>query len=138
MIVEKEQRLSLAGGQTLVLTRVGHPVEPLQYEDLLQIVGPKGCPTVIIRVGESGVSVELAGGPVVLNVEGDLRIEAERLQLHARDGLTLSSGRDAALMVGESLTTTAKRQSVTATRGDVSILANDDVRMDGERIRMNC
>lgn len=138
MIVEKEQRLSLAGGQTLVLTRSGHPTGPLPAEDLLQIVGPQGRPTIVIRVGDHGTSVELAGGPVVLNVDGDLRIEADRLQLHARDRLSLSSAQNAEIAVGESLTTTAKRQSVTSTRGDVSILANDDVRLDGERIRMNC
>ena len=138
MIVEKEQRLSLAGGQTLVLTRSGHSIGPLPAEDLLQIIGPQGRPSVIIRVGEHGTSVELAGGPVVLSVDGDLRIEADRLQLHARDRLSLSSGHDAELVVEESLTTIAKRQSVTSTRGDVRILANDDVRLDGERIRMNC
>ena len=138
MILEKEQQLALAGGQTLVLTRSGPSTAPDQREDLLQIVGPQGHPTVVLRVGQAGVSVELAGGPVVLNVSGDLRIEAERLQLHARDRLSLSSGRDAELNIQESLSATAKRQSLTATRGDVRIAANDDVRMDGERIRMNC
>jgi hypothetical protein len=139
VIVEKEQRLSLSGGQTLLITR-GEPVENAveQAEDLLQIVGPKGRPMVTIRVSEQGVSVELASGPVMLNVEGDLRIEAERLQLHARDQLSLTSGRDAQIFVEETLSTTAKRQAVTATRGDVRLVANDDVRMDGERIRMNC
>jgi hypothetical protein len=138
MIIEKVERLSLAGGQTLVLTRKEHPALPLQTEDVLQILGPQGRPTVVIRVGQEGAQVELAGGPVVLRVDGDLRIEAERLQLHARDRLSLSSGRDAEVVVEESLATTAKRQSLTSTLGDVRIFANDDVRMDGERIRMNC
>lgn len=138
MIVEKEQCLSLAGGQTLVLSRSEHAAGLLRSEDVLKIVGPQGHPTLVIHVGDHGASVELAGGPIVLSVEGDLRIEADRLQLHARDQLSLSSGHDAELVVEESLTTTAKRQSITSTRGDVRILANDDVRMDGERIRMNC
>jgi hypothetical protein len=137
MIVEREQQLSLVGGQTLMLTRSAHPLESLS-EDLLEIIGPNGRPTVVIRVGADGASVELAGGPVVLKVDGDLRIEAERLQLHGSDRLSLSSGNDAELVVAESLTTIAKRQSVTSTRGDVRIQANDDVRLDGERIRMNC
>src|SRR5688572_27874874 len=107
MIIQKEERLSLAGGQTLVLTRAGNPAEPHRSEDLLQILGPQGRPTVVIRVGPEGACVELAGGPVVLQVDGDLKIEAERLQLHARDRLSLSSGRDAEVVVEESLTTTA-------------------------------
>jgi hypothetical protein len=71
MILEKEQRLSLAGGQTLVLTRSELRTGALPTEDVLQIVGPQGRPTLVIRVGDHGTSVELAGGPVVLNVDGD-------------------------------------------------------------------
>ena len=138
MIIEREQRLSLAGGQTLVLTRTEHPLEAFRRQDMLEVIGREGRPTLVIRVGPEGATVELAGGPVALKVDGDLRIEAERLQLHARDRLSLTSGGDAELAVAETLTTVAKRQSVTSTRGDFRILANDDVRMDGERIRMNC
>src|SRR5262245_34861904 len=138
MIIEKTERLALAGGQTLLVTRREQPALPLGAEDVLQILGPQGRPTLVIRVGPEGAQVELAGGPVALRVDGDLRIEAERLQLHARERLSLSSGRDAEVVVEESLSTTAKRQALTSTRGDVRILANDDVRLDGERIRMNC
>jgi hypothetical protein len=141
LIIQKEQRLSLSGGQTLLITRGSEVVDAMEQtprEDLLQIVGPKGRPMVTIRICEEGVSVELASGPVVLNVDGDLKIEAGRLQLHARDRLSLTSGGDAEIVVEETLSTTASRQTVTATRGDVHLVANDDVRLDGERVRMNC
>jgi hypothetical protein len=36
------------------------------------------------------------------------------------------------------MTSTARAHKVTAERGDVDVYANDDVKLDGERIRMNC
>lgn len=45
---------------------------------------------------------------------------------------------DLKLQVAGDLHSEARVQNVTATLGDVNVRANDDVKMIGERIRMNC
>ena len=45
--------------------------------------------------------------------------------------------RTSALRVPAALTS-ARAQAITARLGDVSVKANDDVRLNGERVRLNC
>ena len=54
------------------------------------------------------------------------------------NGVMVSSGGDAAIHVGRDLEISARAQSLRAELGDISLKANDDIRLDGERIRNNC
>ncbi|MGD0835583.1 MAG: hypothetical protein ABSB49_02945 [Polyangia bacterium] len=67
-----------------------------------------------------------------------MAIEAGQLRLHGRDGVSLSTEGYLKLQVAGDLHSEARVQNVTATLGDVNVRANDDVKMTGERIRMNC
>jgi len=75
---------------------------------------------------------------MALKVDGDLAIAARRLLLHGSEGVAISSDADAQIVAAQTLMTQGRRQDVTATHGDVRVYANDDVKIDGERIRMNC
>jgi len=58
--------------------------------------------------------LRLASG-LRMEIAGDLDIAAQNVRLLGRDDVCIEAG-----------------------RGDVSIRANDDIRLDGERIRNNC
>lgn len=116
-------QLEFIGGQRLLVERGAR-------EDLLTLLAPSG--EVVFRVSLT------PSGPV-LRFESGLRIEAsgalefvgKSLALSGEDGVSIRSGGDASIVATGDLVARAEL-------GDVSLRANDDVRLDGERIRMNC
>ncbi len=106
--------------------------------NVLTISNPEGGTELTVTMSPSG--------PVVSLLSGTLRLEAlETLTIAARD-IHLETARNFVEYVGGNKQTTvqgehateADSQTVKARRGDVFIYANDDVRLDGERIRNNC
>lgn len=110
----------------------------LQEEDRVRLLEADGTTCLTIRVGAGGTVIELGGGPVALNVEGDLAISSRRLHLHGREEVAISSDADIRVEAEENSSIRAKRQEIVSTRGNLKASANDDVLIDGERIRMNC
>ena len=74
----------------------------------------------------------------MIQASGLLAIEGEQVAIHGRDGVSITSGGDAQVLVKGDLNTEARIQNVTATRGNVNVKANDDVKLLAERIRLNC
>jgi hypothetical protein len=83
-------------------------------------------------------------GPV-LRFDRDLTIEASealdlvgrRVGIRGREGVAIESGADATIEVAGDLTSTARIQNLRARVGDVNVKANDDIRLNGERIKLN-
>lgn len=88
----------------------------------LVISGGDAAAGLEIALGADGAVLRL-GGALRLLLDGDLDISARNLRLHGRDGAALTAGNDV---------------TIEALRGDATLRANDDVRLDGERIRNNC
>jgi hypothetical protein len=136
-----DQIIELARNQTLVITRARTDSAPLAEQpgdDCLRLLNSQGATSLTIRLTPGGPVVEISGGSMALKVDGDLAISAGRLLLHGRESVAISSDADARIVAGQNLMTQGRRQEVTATHGDVRVYANDDVKIDGERIRMNC
>lgn len=121
----------LPGEQTLL-------IEESPSEALLQFVGKNGLISLTVVVTEAGPILQFSGGDVCIRTDHNLRLEAEELSLHGRKKLTLSSEGDMAVTIAEDLATTARQQHHRAELGNLSLYANDDVVLDGERIMMNC
>jgi hypothetical protein len=97
------------------LTIDGHilAIEPAPGGHVLRIVGPQGGQSIEIALTPQGPVLRLGSGAAV-EVTGDLRLAGRTLTLHGREGVQVTSG------------------------GDVRVKANDDLRLDGERVLMNC
>ena len=128
---ESRQVMDLVGRQRLILERAGG-------ENILRIMGRDGRVSVSIHVTAEGPVLKLEGADLTIRSTGDLAVEAERLTLHGRSGVVLSSGGDAAIRIERDLDVSARAQNIRAELGDIRLRANDDIRMDGERIRHNC
>src|SRR3569623_589378 len=118
--------------------RASWAVEPLHqsrieiwaYELVLQRTATGGSLRLVGRDGAQPIEVEgTPGGPVLrlrsglaISVVGDVGLTADRLALHARGSLGLTS--DGAVDIRSG--------------GDVAVQANDDVKLNGERIKLNC
>lgn len=125
------ETLPLVGRQELLLARG-------EQGDTLQIVSEGGQVALTVVVTEDGPVLRLEGTGLRLQVDGDLDIEAGRLRLHGDRGLEISSNQDINLNTPQDLTSSARIQNLTATRGNVNVKANDDVTLRGERVLVNC
>lgn len=123
--------LELAGHRRLEIERA-------PGVDVVRIRTSSGVPAVTLVIREGEIELRLETGSVALRAEGDLALEARSIRFHGREGVNLSSGGDVHVSAEGTLVQEAARQRIRAHRGDVDVRANDDVKIDGERIRMNC
>lgn len=129
--MEAINNLELIGGQRLQLER-------LPDANVLKVLGPGGAVKLTIYVTPSGPVLHIDGDGLEIRCSGALAIDAQHLILRGREGLELSTDGDAAVRCKRDLHVDARAQSFSAELGDVKICANDDVILNGERIRMNC
>lgn len=105
--------------------------------DVIRIVNPEGRVGITISVTRDGFTLNLEGAGLRLATTGTLGISAERLALHGEKGIDITTGGDATIRAAGDMHSEARVQNITATLGNVNVQANDDVRVDGERIRLN-
>lgn len=126
-----QQLIALVANQHLIIER------GIQT-DILNIVGSDGKLTLSIEITSKGSILKIEGASLAIQATGDLAIEADKVAVHGRTGLSLSTNGDVRIQASGNLYSTAKIQKITAELGDIDVKANDDVKIDGERIRMNC
>ena len=123
--------IELVGGQRLV-------VEHRSTGDIIRIVAGDGRMAMRIRVTPAGALLELEGVDLKIQTAGDLAIEADRLAFHGRSSVALTTGGDALLYAAGDMHSRARIQNIKADLGNVNVTANDDVSINGERVRVNC
>ena len=96
-----------------------------------------GTPRMTLTISASEILLDCVSGATRLRIAGALTVDADRVELSATHDMALRCGGDLTLAAGGRIDAVAERVSLEATRGDASITANDDVRIEGERIRMN-
>ena len=126
-----DEELTLSGGQRLLIQRNG-------VEELLHIVSAHGGITLTIQMTEDGPVLRFEGANIKLEATGELAVEADRLALCGRSGVSVTSRGDVNIQTPGDLHSAARRQNITATRGNVNLRANDDVKLNGERVMVNC
>ena len=125
------QRMDLAGAHQLEIVATGATHE-------LRIRDSHGGLGVAITVTEQAITLHVERANLAIRAERDLEVSAERLHLHARAGLAITSNGDMTMEATGDIITTGRAQSIEATHGNVNLEANDDVRLQGERVRLNC
>jgi hypothetical protein len=124
-------RMALVGDQQLVLER-------RRRDNLLQIIGADGHVTLSLQITPAGAVLRFEGASLMIQADGDLAVSAKRIAIHGREEVRITSGGDATIGVAGDLETTARIQNITAELGNVNVKANDDVKLNGERILVNC
>lgn len=103
----------------------------------LCIRAPDGRVCLKVTLTPEGPRVELDSVSLSIAARGDLTMSCENMELRAEKDLALSAGGDVTLRAEGELSTEGLSQTIRASRGDVQVKANDDVALDGERIRLN-
>lgn len=108
----------------------GLRAEPSPLGNGLTIVGPDGRNVVTVLWTPAGAVLRFEGNGLRLETPGTLALSADRVEIDGRQGVSIRSEGD--------LDTRARIQDHEATLGNVNIRANDDVRLNGERVMVNC
>jgi hypothetical protein len=129
-----------AGTRETVEVNLGRHLLRVQRTEtggILRLLAVDGSQPLEIEVTAAGPVLRF-GAPLTIAVDGALAIDADTISLHARSALNLVSDGTMAIRADGELKCSARAQEIRATLGDVRLCANDDVVVDGERIKLNC
>jgi hypothetical protein len=122
-------RIELARGHRLQVCRSDR-------EDVVTLLDREGETAFTLRLTEQGPILSFERG-LTIETRETLGLVARRVDICGTEGVSLRSGGDAAIDVAGELTTSAHTQHLSARLGNVNVKANDDVRLNGERIKLN-
>lgn len=99
------------------------------------------CDEVTIRSGSGEILMEVLltpAGPVLRFKAAQVQVECEGAFQVRCESFDVQTTGDIRQQAGGVLRAESREISIEATRGDVSVKANDDVNLNGERVRLNC
>lgn len=103
----------------------------------LDVRAPDGKVCLSITIGPDGPRVELSAASLSISTQGAIELEGESVKLASRGNMVLKTGGDLIVEAEKAIEMSAFEAKIAATTGDLTLEANDDVRVDGERIRLN-
>jgi hypothetical protein len=112
-------------------------IERSERGSIIRLLDAGGGVPLRVELGPGGPVLVLGSG-LTIAVAGELAFDAQRVAIHAREGIHLRSEGDTTIESEGDLVTRAREQIIEARLGDVRVKANDDVKVNGERIRLNC
>jgi hypothetical protein len=132
--------------RTSVVAAARHQVTGLGFElalesgaaqEKLQLRAPGGEMCLEIRLARHGVEVSIAAAEIALSTKSSLRVDCQSIAFNAQEDIAISSQGSLRLASAKQLSIESRSVAVASTLGDLSLCANDDVRIEGERIRLN-
>lgn len=124
-------------GSELARLHDGYMLRYAASSKTLDLHAPDGQICVRLILGAQGAQVEISAASLAVRTDGDIGLRCQRFEVDAERGVDLRTGGDLTFTAGKALTTEGFEQRLVARRGDFSIIANDDVQLDGERILLN-
>jgi len=132
-------RLRLASGRRAEIARDG-------ADDLLTVSAADGRVELRVRFTEAGPVLSFEAAGLKLASAGEVAVECDRFRVQARDAVTLrsegtieaSSDRETTIRAAGEARVEGHAVEVRSRRGNVDLKANDDVRLLGERVKLNC
>ena len=96
-----------------------------------------GTPRLQVSVQGEELVLDCLSGSIRLRSHGLMQLEAPQLALVASQALSLRSEGDLHVQAEGRLDLQARDMRLQAQQGDIHLIANDDVRLEGERVRTN-
>lgn len=132
-------RISFSSGRVL-------EIDLTREEELLHIIGSTGEVELKIRMTPEGPVLCFEAASLSLLGTNKVSVASRHISLKASDRITMETSGDMVCtvdgdhnskIIGD-MNCEARIQNITARLGNVNVKANDDVKLNGERIMMNC
>lgn len=131
---------SFKNGHQLIIQRDGGG------EETIQLTGKNGEATITIIMAEDGPVIQCSGAAIQLKAANKLSLHSPNIELNASESINLQTQGDLEQTVDGNFYQhvkgdahrQARIQNITADLGNVNVKANDDVKIDGERVKLNC
>ncbi len=104
----------------------------------VRLRAPDGEVLLRITITEEGPHLHFRAAALHLESEGTLRVDCEDLEIKARGSIDQRADGDLVQRAGGEFDARGDQCQLIARRGDVRVWANDDVRLNGERVKLNC
>ncbi len=108
------------------------------HRDIFTVSNREGMIELEITITEKGPVLQFNTVDMKIASKGRVRIDCEDFYVHAKGRIKYSSDGDLIQQANGDMSTTARICSVKARRGNINLDANDDVKIKGERILLNC
>lgn len=106
-------------------------------QDRLIVRSPTGQVELSVRFTEQGPVLSFSGAAIDLVSPGAVTLDCGSLRVRSRDGIALETSGDIVQNAKGALRAEADDVSLRSRVGDLKLAANDDVIVEGERIRLN-
>ena len=114
--------------------------------DHVTVRGLEGQVELQVTLTESGPILRFRAAEMQLESEGRLSLKCDELDVEAARSIRQRAGGDleqivagdASTLVNGGLSSKARTTEIRSMLGDVRIKANDDVKLNGERVKLNC
>lgn len=125
----------------------GHALAIINENDceIVQVRNAKGIALFSISISEEATTLTIAAENIELKASNKIAIAADMVQItgasevfmKSQGNLIQSVAGDAMMITQGDKQDIARIQNITSALGDVNIKANDDVKLKGERIKLN-
>ena len=126
----------------------GHSLTILDKKgsDVVQVRNAEGLTLFTIEITEQGTNLNIGAKNINLIAEDKLNLSGNEITIDSTKKTVLTSRGDYENKIegnynsetkGDSLNV-AKTHTVKASLGDVKLQANDDIKLNGERVKLNC
>lgn len=127
--------LQLGSGYALEVV-TADPARQGAHDELVLSAG-NGRICLRVTLGPEGPAVSIEAASLSIQSRGAIELSGREVSIESEEGLRLRSGGSIAVEAEQAMSLRAREQHLEATHGDVHVEANDDVRLDGERVRLN-
>lgn len=132
-------RLDLPSGRKVI-------ADTTDRGERIRIESPSGEVELSVILTPNGPLLSFRAADLELSSAGAIKLDCKRLDVRAEEEIVHTSGGDVKEIVsgnkesrvGGTSTALARDTVIESKRGDVRLVANDDVQLLGERIKLNC
>lgn len=141
----KEEQFNVQENYTIEL-KTGNGINIDTHKEQIRILDKNKQVQLTITLKDHGLIIDINAAQLNINAEEELNLTGKKINIKATDQLNIKSAgnlvqqidKDALTEVGGTNKMLAAVQKITATSGEVVLKANDDIKLNGERVKLNC
>lgn len=116
----------------------GYEILVAPQSNQLFVSDPTGAISLQITMTDQGPLLQMNSAVLNIAAAQKLSLSADEIDIHAKKQLDLRSDGEMSETIAGDKSSTAEAYDHTARLGDFQVKANDDIRLNGERVKLNC